>query len=66
MGELVNLNREKKRRAKDAAAQAAAENRVRHGRTRVERNRDADDEARRRAAVENARIEPEEPSGSSG
>ena len=32
-GEIVNLRREKKRRARRAAQDAAAEQRVRHGRT---------------------------------
>ena len=33
MAEIVNLRRVKKQQARDAAAQAAAENRARHGRT---------------------------------
>lgn len=40
MGEIVNLRREKKRRARDEAAQAAAENRVRFGRDAVQKAKD--------------------------
>jgi hypothetical protein len=37
MGEIVNLNKARKARAKEARAVAAEENRVRHGRTKLER-----------------------------
>ena len=48
MAEPINLRRERKRRERAATAKAAAENRVRHGRTKAERANDAD--ARTRAA----------------
>lgn len=41
MAEIVNLRREKKRRARAEAAQAAAENRIRHGRTAAAKQNDA-------------------------
>lgn len=41
MAEIVNLRRVKKQQARQDAAQQAAENRVRHGRTKAERAHDA-------------------------
>ena len=41
MGEIVNLRREKKRRSRAEAAQAAAENRVRFGRDASAKANDA-------------------------
>jgi hypothetical protein len=38
MGEVINLNRARKARAKAAKAEAAAENRTRFGRTKGERD----------------------------
>jgi hypothetical protein len=38
MGEIVNLRRARKARARDDAAQAAAENRALHGQTRAQRD----------------------------
>ncbi len=50
MGEIVNLNKVRKKHNRALARRVAAENRVRHGRTRAEKsnNRDATD---RRARV---------------
>jgi len=41
MGEIVNLRSVKKAKAREAAKQAARENRVRHGRTEAEKANDA-------------------------
>ena len=41
MGELVNLNRYRKRQKREAEGAAATENRVRHGTRRAERRREA-------------------------
>ncbi|RAI58854.1 DUF4169 family protein [Roseicella frigidaeris] len=61
MGEVVNLNRMRKARAKAEAATQAAANRVRHGRTAVEKENDRRAEARRQALLEGARrTSPEE------
>ena len=38
MGEIINLNRERKARAKQDARQTAEENRIRHGQTKSEKN----------------------------
>jgi hypothetical protein len=40
MGDVINLRRARKARARDAAASAAQANRARHGRTIAERTRD--------------------------
>jgi hypothetical protein len=37
MGDVVNLRRARKAKARTQSAEAAAENRVRHGRTRLQR-----------------------------
>lgn len=57
MAEVVNLNRARKQRVRDAAAHAAAENRVVHGQTRAERLA-LEQAARRRAALlDGARVD---------
>lgn len=58
MGMVVNLNRFRKRKAREAAQQRAAENRARHGRSKAEKERQAtlDEEARRK--LDRLRREP--------
>lgn len=41
MAKVVNLNKVRKQKARDAAAVQAAENRVRFGRTKEQKERDA-------------------------
>jgi hypothetical protein len=50
MGEVINLNKARKRKARTDAASQAAENRVRFGRTKEQKQLDAavTEEARRR------------------
>ncbi len=60
MSEIVNLNRERKRRGREAAARVAAENRVVHGQTRAEREALEQAAQRRAALLDGARLEPEE------
>ena len=55
MAEIVNLRRVKKQRARADAAQAAAENRARHGRTGAEKKADKLEQARARRALDGAR-----------
>ncbi len=40
MAEIVNLRQERRKRERAAANAVAAENRIRHGRTKAERERD--------------------------
>ena len=46
MGSVVNLNRVRKRKARDAKAQQAAENRALHGRSKKDRTAEADERRR--------------------
>ncbi|TDH58297.1 DUF4169 family protein [Dankookia rubra] len=55
MGEIVNLNRVRKARAKAAAAATAAANRAKHGRSGAEQANDRRAEARRQALLDGAR-----------
>ena len=59
MTEVVNLNRARKaRRRRDEAAQADA-NRVKFGRTKEERKREADAESRRQRELSGKRLDDE-------
>jgi hypothetical protein len=55
MAEIVNLRRVKKQQAREDAAQHAAENRVRHRRTKAEKQADRMDGERRTKALDGAR-----------
>ena len=55
MGEIVNLRRVKKHRARDADAEAAKQNRIRHGRSKVEKQNDRREEQRREALLDASR-----------
>jgi hypothetical protein len=57
MAEIVNLNRVRKAAARAEAERQAAANRARHGRTRAEKARDREEEARRNALLDGARRE---------
>lgn len=59
MAEIVNLRREKKRRDRAAEADAARENRIRHGRTGAEKARDRLEAERREREGQGARLEPD-------
>ena len=58
MGEIVNLRQRRRQQRREADAQAAADNRARHGRTRIERTLDAHEAAQRQALLDGARIQP--------
>ena len=57
MGEIVNLNKARKSRARQDAQADAAANRAKHGRTKAERAKDAQAEARRKALLDGAKKE---------
>ena len=57
MGEIVNLNRARKARAKAEGASTAGANRAKFGRTRPEREAEAADQARRDALLDGAKRE---------
>ncbi|HYF06825.1 MAG TPA: DUF4169 family protein [Acetobacteraceae bacterium] len=57
MADPVNLNRFRKRKARERAEQEAAANRVKHGRTGAQKENDRRAEARRRALLDGAKRE---------
>ena len=57
MGEIVNLNRARKAKARDAAETKAAENRAKYGQTKAERARLASEKAKQRAVTDGAKKE---------
>ena len=61
MAEIVNLNRYRKAREKDRARSTAEENRMRHGRSKTEKLRDADDRDRGARSLDGARREEDGP-----
>ncbi len=61
MGEIVNLRTRRRQRDRADAAQQAADNRARFGRTRTEVERDRQDQARQQAVLDGARLEPAPP-----
>jgi hypothetical protein len=57
MDDIINLRRARKARTRDEAAEQAAQNRVRHGRTKAERLQDAKQRALDTRKLDGARIE---------
>jgi hypothetical protein len=55
MGEIVNLRRMKKRCEQQDAAETAKQNRVRHGRTAIQKANDRRAEQRRQALLDASR-----------
>ncbi|MET0906759.1 MAG: DUF4169 family protein [Tardiphaga sp.] len=59
MGDLVNLNRFKKRTARDEASRKAEENRARFGRTKLERNLEVRSTTRANTVLDQHKIDGE-------
>ncbi|MCA3312204.1 MAG: DUF4169 family protein [Roseomonas sp.] len=57
MAEIVNLNRARKAKARDAAETKASENRAKYGQTKAERVRLASEKAKLRAVTDSAKKE---------
>jgi hypothetical protein len=57
MAEIVNLNRVRKAKARDAAETKATENRAKYGQTKAERARLASEKAKQRAVIDGAKRE---------
>ena len=55
MAEIVNLNRVRKAKSRDAAETKAGENRAKYGQTKAERARLAAEKAKLRAATDGAK-----------
>ena len=60
-GKVVNLRSERKRRRREEAEIAAAENRARHGRTKAEKRRDAATDAADQRHLDGHRLERPDP-----
>lgn len=61
MAKVVNLNKARKQKAREAASALAAENRVRFGRTRAEKERDAAAALEAQRRLDQLRREPPPP-----
>jgi hypothetical protein len=57
MGEIVNLNRFRKARERDAKARIAEENRVRSGRTKETRVKDEDETKRAEETLDDKKLD---------
>ena len=57
MGDVINLNKMRKARAKDVARTTATENRARFGRTKAEKDREKLEKARTDRLIDGAKIE---------
>ncbi|HEX6101604.1 MAG TPA: DUF4169 family protein [Alphaproteobacteria bacterium] len=57
MGEIVNLNKARKNHNRAVKARKAAENRVRHGRTRAEKAKDEDESVRRKHELDGSKLD---------
>lgn len=60
MGEIVNLNKARKARAKADAAKKAADNRLKFGMTKAEKKKLEDDKTRLARHVEGHRLDPDD------
>ncbi|MFD2233602.1 DUF4169 family protein [Phaeospirillum tilakii] len=60
MGEIINLNRARKAKARTEREAQAAANRRAFGRTRAEREADAAERRRQAAELDARRLEPDE------
>lgn len=63
MGDVISLNRFRKAKERAEAARKAEENRVRHGRTRAEKEGARHEQERQDAALDGKRLEPEDEDG---
>ncbi len=61
MGEIINLNKYRKDRAKIQQRRKSANSRARHGRSGDERREALHDERRRNRELDGKRIDPNEP-----
>ncbi len=57
MGEIINLRKARKAKARTDAAEAAVENRARHGRTLAERERERSEAAQLARTLDGAKQE---------
>ncbi len=58
MGDVVNLRKWRRAKAKEDEAAQSAANRAAFGRTRAQKQRDEAEESQRRALLDKAKLEP--------
>lgn len=61
MAEIINLNKARKAKARVAADKQAAENRVRFGRSKAQKQQDAAEAEALRRKLDSLRLDPPEP-----
>ncbi|HVY98679.1 MAG TPA: DUF4169 family protein [Dongiaceae bacterium] len=61
MAEIINLNKHRKARARDARESQSAANRIKYGRTKAEKEDDRRAEERRDAALDSRKLDGDEP-----
>lgn len=61
MGDVVNLNRFRKKKQREDKAKQAEINRVKHGRTQAQKDRERADQERATRLLEGKRLDREEP-----
>ena len=57
MGEIVNLNKARKNHNRAVERRKAAENRIRHGRTRAEKAKDCEETQRRARELDGGKLD---------
>jgi len=65
MGDVVNLNAFRKRQEREAIKDKAAENRARHGRKRITKRQERQDQERAEAQLNDKKLTADAPSTSS-
>lgn len=61
MAEIINLNKARKAKARVTAEKQAAENRVRFGRSKAQKQQDAAEAEAMRRKLDSLRLDPPEP-----
>lgn len=61
MAEIINLNKARKAKARLSAEKQAAENRVRYGRSKAQKQQDAAETEAMRRKLDGLRLDPPEP-----
>lgn len=61
MAEIINLNKARKAKARVTAEKQAAENRVRFGRSKAQKQQDAAESEAMRRKLDSLRLDPPEP-----
>ena len=60
MAEIINLNKHRKARARDAAESQSAANRIKYGRTKAEKENDRRAEERKERSLQDRKLDSDE------